>query len=192
MKVRLALLRWVERREPRLVLIRDDGLHYLKRWGFSTRFGGVFIHRMDTSDPGIDLHDHPWPFVSLILAGGYTEQSWASFSASLRARWAEGYADDYAIDSFHHEYLRILKRGLPDRYKAGSVNVMGLGRAHRIVACEPGTWSLVFHGPRRRDRRNQLSDWGFYTVHGWMDEFTYDETYRDRPLVAHFREGVTR
>lgn len=52
----------------RLTLRRADGEVYLNRWGIGhDRVGGVLLHRMDAPDPGVDLHDHPWWFVSIIL-----------------------------------------------------------------------------------------------------------------------------
>ena len=32
----------------------------------------VFIHKFHKSDPD-DVHDHPWPYFTLILSGGYWE-----------------------------------------------------------------------------------------------------------------------
>ena len=32
----------------------------------------VFLHKFHKGDPG-DVHDHPWPYFTLILAGGYFE-----------------------------------------------------------------------------------------------------------------------
>lgn len=32
----------------------------------------VFLHKFHKGDPG-DVHDHPWPYFTLILAGGYYE-----------------------------------------------------------------------------------------------------------------------
>jgi hypothetical protein len=37
--------------------------------------GAVRFHHILQSDPGEDLHDHPWDFVSLMLAGSYTEHT---------------------------------------------------------------------------------------------------------------------
>ena len=34
----------------------------------------IFIHRFIKSDPD-DLHDHPWAFITMILAGGYWEHT---------------------------------------------------------------------------------------------------------------------
>ena len=32
----------------------------------------LFLHKFHKGDPG-DVHDHPWPYATLILAGGYYE-----------------------------------------------------------------------------------------------------------------------
>lgn len=32
----------------------------------------IFLHKFHKGDPG-DVHDHPWPYFTLILAGGYYE-----------------------------------------------------------------------------------------------------------------------
>jgi len=38
-----------------------------------TPLGNVYLHHIRRSDEDRCLHDHPWPFVTLILAGGYRE-----------------------------------------------------------------------------------------------------------------------
>lgn len=47
---RVGFLRWIERKMP-----------------------AVRVHEILRSDLDRELHDHPWPFVSIILRGGYTE-----------------------------------------------------------------------------------------------------------------------
>lgn len=34
---------------------------------------GVYVHRLGTPDARKSLHNHPWPFVSILLRGSYTE-----------------------------------------------------------------------------------------------------------------------
>lgn len=63
----------------------DTGEVYLRRWylmppcereGFWKNFPiGVKLHEIRKSDRGRHLHDHPWPFVSVILRGGYWEET---------------------------------------------------------------------------------------------------------------------
>lgn len=63
-----------------LVVTTDDSVPYLWRWHVLPRlsgedqFGGhVYFHIQTSSDPERPLHDHPWPNMSVILAGGYDE-----------------------------------------------------------------------------------------------------------------------
>lgn len=109
----------------RLTLRRSDGLVYLHRWGLShDRIGGVLLHRMDAPDPGIDLHDHPWWFVSIIIKGGYVE-----------AR---------ASNRQPNEQAWITR-------KPWSVKTMRLDECHTITSLlTKHSWSLVLKGPRRR------------------------------------------
>lgn len=150
------------RRGPyrRLTLRRADGEVYLNRWGLSLdRVGGVLLHRMDAPDPGIDLHDHPWWFVSVILWGGYTEQRADIRHAQTYARLAESYPEGCT-------------RGVVERRRWLSVKTMRLDECHTITnLCRRTSWSLVIKGPRRRR-------WGFYMPEGWMSEFDYDQSVR--------------
>lgn len=52
-----------------------DGVRYLRRWWIvKTPWGGIALHRMDGPDARETLHDHPFPFVSIVLRGGYLER----------------------------------------------------------------------------------------------------------------------
>lgn len=143
----------------RLTLRRSDGVVYLNRWGIATdRTGGVLLHKMDGPDPGIDLHDHPWWFVSIVLWGGYWEYRAEIREAPALARIAEEYAS--------------AQRGTPVRRRWLSVQTMRLDECHTIFRLRRRTsWTLVIKGPRRRN-------WGFYLPTGYMPEKQYDETVR--------------
>jgi hypothetical protein len=159
----------------RMRLRRADGRVYLDRWGFEwpakqgtgddvTRrpLFGVFVHRMDAPDPGIDLHDHPWAFASLILRGGYTEERADIREASKFAEIAEHYADCVPAPRRGHV---VHRRWL-------SVRTMRLDECHRITDLDrTPTWTLVVHGRFRRV-------WGFHLPHGWMTSRAYDQTVR--------------
>jgi hypothetical protein len=45
--------------------------HYLER----SRSHDLRFHHILKSDPGRDLHDHPWDFTALLLSGGYIEHT---------------------------------------------------------------------------------------------------------------------
>ena len=76
--------------EPRADIGRGGDI-YLSRWTmYGLRMGGtanaVYLHKFHRGDWDDALHDHPWPFTSLILAGGYWEWT-AGSDGALSRRW---------------------------------------------------------------------------------------------------------
>lgn len=143
-------------------LVREDGIVYLDRLRIiQTPWFGMFLHRMDGPDPGEDLHDHPWPFISIILKGGYVEEFCDIREASERA-----FNASVDVQGATRGDLRIWKRW--------SVHRIPLTTCHRITRLvEPTpTWTLVIVG-----RRSQ--PWGFYTPDGFVMDETYDFSRRD-------------
>lgn len=107
----------------RRLTLRHDGRPFLERWGFDLGPVGVYVHHVAGPDPGLDLHDHPWPFVSVVLSGGYSE---------------------------HVSEVRALHSTTYRSWPRWSVHSMSFGVAHRITSARPGTWTLVLRGPKSR------------------------------------------
>lgn len=155
----------------RMTLRRMDGRVYLDRWGIGfKRFGAVFVHRMEAPDPGIDLHDHPWTFVSVVLKGEYTEERALCREAPEHAQISEMSARrrvDLALPPI------LSPRGLVEHRARWSIRRLRLDECHRITDLHDHAhvWTLVICGPVRRG-------WGFYMPDGYIDEHTYDETVR--------------
>lgn len=150
----------------RLRLRRDDGEVYLERWGIEwKRLGGVFVHRMSAPDPGYDLHDHPWPFLAVILKGGYTERK-----ANIRDPWPR-------------------KR---NQNRTGSLRMMRLDEAHTIERLNGATsWSLVFHGRNVRRWGFYVPLKGGSRDYRWVDSVDYDQLYpQRRGLHVDIHEGI--
>ena len=102
----------------------------------------VFLHKFHTGDPG-DVHDHPWSYATLILAGGYYE--WVPEFNSKKEM----------IGEFRHwrgtGHFRICK---PTSY-------------HRIELKEGVTpWTLFMPGPKKRE-------WGFLVNNNWIHNESY-------------------
>jgi len=75
MKWFLDLLERLERK--RIIMDRVNDQPYLERYYVFLKDRdwfpfNIFIHKFLKSDPD-DVHDHPWPYATLILKGGYFE-----------------------------------------------------------------------------------------------------------------------
>lgn len=128
----------------------ETGEPYLKRLRvISTPWFGIFLHHILSSDPGIDPHNHPWDFVSLILRGGYEEHNYTSHTTMLG-----GYKVHWNI---------WIKERRPGRFHFRRAN-----DRHMVVLEEGKTaWTLVLHFRRK-------NEWGFWTL---PDRFVKSEDY---------------
>ncbi len=64
----------------------------------------VFLHKFHKGDPG-DVHDHPWPYFTLILAGGYYE--WVLENNQEVRKWrAPGHFRFCGATSYHRIELK--------------------------------------------------------------------------------------
>lgn len=146
--------RWALLRRYDIPDLLDPTEVYLTRWRLvQTPWFGVLLHCIRRPDHDRHLHDHPWPFVSIILRGGYVER---------RARnvWR---ATMHAAG--HPNRARLRTR------RPGSIARMRRGEFHAIEAlrAEP-TWTLVLAGRRS-------NGWGYATEHGFVDS---DQYHHDR------------
>jgi hypothetical protein len=133
----------------------DDDTLYLTRWKLiETPYFGVYLHRFDAPDSRPTLHDHPWPFISLVLRGGYVERR----------------IDQKTMEIDEHHVVRRL-------------NVMPLGGSHAIMKLlRPRVWTLMLVGRRRRtwgywepyispSNGNEFWYWTEYRKHRHNDEY---------------------
>lgn len=104
----------------------------------------MFLHKFHKGDPG-DVHDHPWPYATLILKGGYYE--WVpKFDSSGKK-----------IDE------ERMWRG------PGHFRLCRATSYHRIELCEGVTpWTLFMPGPHKRE-------WGFLVDNKWIHNDQYLE-----------------
>jgi hypothetical protein len=64
----------------------------------------IFLHKFHKGDPG-DVHDHPWPYFTLILAGGYYE--WVlSGNCEIRKWRGPGHFRFCSANSYHRIELK--------------------------------------------------------------------------------------
>jgi len=95
--------------------------YFVAGWTPRMRGGGdvpaVFLHHFVNSDPGGEVHSHPWQWAaSLILVGGYRE---------------------YRCTPQGHEWRE---------YHAGDVNILAPDDRHRIELLGADCWTLFLVG----------------------------------------------
>lgn len=126
----------------------------------ATPWFGVFLHKLCTPDPRAVLHNHPWPFMSIVVKGGYTE----CVPSEIPGIYAQS---------------KIVKRFNVKRFNN---SYHWIDRLHKTP-----TWTLVFVGRRRRVW-GYLEPDGTYTdfdKHPFNDEFmkAMNERYGGGDLV---------
>lgn len=139
----------------RLIYDRKDDEPYLERYYLflkerKTFPFNIFIHKFLKSDPD-DLHDHPWPFFTLILWGGYYE-------------WIPKFDENHNLIGEERFW-----RG-PGHIGRGSEN-----NYHRVELKEnTPAWTLFIPG-------RQKKDWGFLTHQNWKEfEYVNNDVYLGR------------
>ena len=126
----------------RIVMDRVENEPYLERYYLFLREReqfpfNVFLHKFLKSDPD-DVHDHPWPYATLILKGGYWE--WIPHFDTVGRKTGE-----YQV-----------WRG-PGHFRVSKANSF-----HRIELDPDITaWTLFMPGPKQRD-------WGFLVQNKWI------------------------
>jgi len=149
--------------------ITTQGQVYLTRvhmtpwdwWPFKTR---IYLHIFSRPDEDRVFHDHPWDFRTLVLWGGYDEESHALVRRP--DRYMEGHQNGPVFEGFMTEaeraeprYDRPVEpsgRVVPDRLGWLAWRFRPRWHAHRITRLHtPRVITLIFRGGRERD-------WGFW------------------------------
>jgi hypothetical protein len=124
------LARWLARRlitealKDADFVIGGPANPYLFRWYLipRNRVFNIYLHKFLRSDDDRALHDHPWPNLSFLLAGAYTEHTIPAGGINVRTV-----------------------------YKAGDIKVRMPGAAHRVELHDGPCWTLFITGPHLRE-----------------------------------------
>jgi len=147
-KIKDLSLNWLEHHDrKRIIMDRQCNEPLLTRYYLflkeRKRFPfNVFLHKFHKGDPG-DVHDHPWPYATLILAGGYYEwvpkfNNKKEMIGEIRHWRGPGHFRFCSADSYH----RIeLKEGVTP-------------------------WTLFMPGPQKQE-------WGFLVDNKWIHNDNY-------------------
>lgn len=138
-----------------------SGRPYLERLTLiETPWFSLRLHRIRLPDHGRELHDHPWPFLSVVLRGWYDEEipdsSGGTVTRVRRIRWV-----NWKSATDYHRVVRV-----PDR----------------------GVWTLFLTGQRWR-RWTFLTRKGKVDAHEWLAtrraELAAEEASVGRGPLAH-------
>lgn len=124
MKSRLQrFLEWLAGHLPLREIMGDHGDPYLERFFLFRLFGvTAYLHRFIASDPGRELHDHPWLWsVGIVLVGRYFEER-----------------------VYRSPFILTTVRKV---VSAGDINLIRGDDFHRINIDRP-CWTLFLHGRR--------------------------------------------
>lgn len=124
-------------------MVGGDVNPYLKRWWLvpRNRLLNIYLHQFLRDDDDRALHDHPWPWCSILIVGSYYEHTIAAGGVHRRTQ-----------------------------HLAPSIRFGRAAKAHRISlvrdACTATgvwpAWTLFITGPRIRE-------WGFHCPDtGWV------------------------
>jgi hypothetical protein len=131
----------------RIIMDRQNQEPYLERYYIFLKDRSwfpfnVFIHKFLKSDPD-HVHDHPWPYATLILKGGYWE-------------WIPQFDANGKLS------CEIAKWRGPGHFRFCSAKSY-----HRIELDPTVTaWTLFMPGPHQRD-------WGFLVKNKWIANDKY-------------------
>ena len=150
-KIKNKFLKWLESRgRKRIILDRISSEPYLERYYLFLKDRkkfpfNIFLHKFLKSDPD-DVHDHPWPYATLILKGGYYE--WTAL-----------------FDANNNKIGETRNWRGPGHFRICSANSF-----HRIELKEGvDCWTMFMPGPHRRE-------WGFLVNNKWIhnEKYLYD------------------
>jgi hypothetical protein len=152
-KIKELSLNWLERLDrKRIIMDRVNNEPLVTRYYIflkdRTWFPfNVFLHKFHKGDPD-DVHDHPWPYATLILKGGYYE-------------WTPVFDNDKKMIGEICTW-----RG------PGHFRTCGAESYHRIELDPSITaWTLFMPGPQKRE-------WGFLVKNKWVHNDKYLEERR--------------
>lgn len=134
--------------------ITDGGEVYLRRWFISPRnpkdskqWSRLYLHKFCKSDNLRDLHDHPWPYRTFILTGGY---------------WEHSFNPEYRKSEHIEPFIKsAFNKTRKKWYGPFSSFKRGAKWTHAVeLKDERPAWTLFMTGPKERS-------WGFHTDKGW-------------------------
>jgi hypothetical protein len=143
--------RWPIKRER----IGPPACLVMHRWTLlRVRGRKLMVHHFLPGSEDMSVHDHPSPFWTLVLRGGYDDIALCPL--------CHGRGRPYAALDHEPDCRRCDGAGevLGDRMRAGMLRHRAALHSHRTRTLRAGAWTLVLMGRKERP-------WGFWNVGRW-------------------------
>lgn len=129
-------------------IIGDPAAPYMLRWYLvpRNRWLNVYLHKFLRDDDDRALHDHPWPFASIMLRGRYYE-------TLERCLVGDQFVVSLPIEPCERRTPSIALRRATDRHRV----TLAKDASGKPIPC----WTLVLTG-------RKLREWGFWCPRGFV------------------------
>jgi hypothetical protein len=145
---------------PPDVVIGPPDSPYMLRWHLfqRNRWFNIYLHKFVKDDADRDLHDHQYWYLSLMLSGGYYEET--DVHGVRCKRWI-GPGSVSVRRPTHAHRVTLRRQQWRDPLTAPlSVDEMKAWIWSGVFRIIPA-WTISVTGPRVRE-------WGFHTAEGWI------------------------
>lgn len=135
----------------------------LHRWTLAKGRGRKLLLHHFMPD-ATDTRDHPWPFVTLVLRGGYEDM--------VRCEPCSGHGYRFGLFDWRETCRWCSGRGIEvgDRLRAGSIRFRDAEYAHNTRTDRRGAWTIVLARPKSRDL-------GFWCEGTWWPFKEYERIF---------------
>lgn len=169
--------RWIQKE-----VIGPDGCPILHRWtiwpwgeakheNHDVRFKLLLHHFLPNADDRA-VHDHPRPFLTVVLKGGYDDMQPCRACDGLGIHEYGSLPDDYGPTTETEICLRCngTKVELREQMRAGMVRHRPAEHKHRTKVLSSGCWTVVVMGPIQRK-------WGFWVGRDWLPWRVFEQKF---------------
>lgn len=130
----------------------DPKCPYAERWMINFGpLGSIRLHHWFRSDDKRAKHDHPCDFITLVLKGGYIDESHCEECSSTYEELSPLEGGHPPVPCAHCNSTRTVKEYM----RPGALKRRSAYHRHTVNVLSGGCWTLLYFWPERRE-------WGFW------------------------------
>ncbi len=165
----------------RIIMDRSGDQPYLERYYLlfkeRNKFPfNIFLHKFIKGDDELDLHNHPWGYMTIILSGGYWEYQFADKLKLINTN----------CDNKLYSYQKIIKKWR----KPGTILFYNHNNTHRVELAEntETCWTLFI------PFKTSTKGWGFFKYKDTIDselEYIDSNTYLEKKKKNNLNDSIS-